>query len=197
MWETSRNKLKCVLLPRIVLTFHCLNKLFQWSQILGLQPPISSFSRSLEQFFLTVDQNNFGNKIPFLVFKELTWSFANIELLNAQIMRILSKRLIILYSKIPLNDGLEPYADFFFLQVISQGKCDRNFTKVCNGTILLFIVSTSQCNNIRENMVNIRTLGLQENGGKHFNMLVFICHQNEKQMVYTTHFCRLSKLDWE
>ena len=25
-----------------------------------------SFSRSLEQFFLTVSQNNFGNKIPFL-----------------------------------------------------------------------------------------------------------------------------------
>ena len=31
-------------------------------QILGLQP--RSFSRSLEQFFLTVGQNNFGNKIP-------------------------------------------------------------------------------------------------------------------------------------
>ena len=46
-------------------------------------------------------------------------------------------------------------------------------------------------------MVNIRTLGLQENGGKHFNMLVFICHQFEKQRVYTTYFCRLSKLDWE
>ena len=27
-----------------------------------------SFSRSLEQFFLTVGQNNFGNKIPFLTF---------------------------------------------------------------------------------------------------------------------------------
>ena len=27
-----------------------------------------SFSRSLEQFFLTVGQNNFGNKIPFLIF---------------------------------------------------------------------------------------------------------------------------------
>ena len=27
-----------------------------------------SFSRSLEQFFLTVGQNNFGNKIPFLPF---------------------------------------------------------------------------------------------------------------------------------
>ena len=30
-----------------------------------------SFSRSLEQFFLTVGQNNFGNKIPFLLFEEL------------------------------------------------------------------------------------------------------------------------------
>ena len=28
-----------------------------------------SFSRSLEQFFLTVGQNNFGNKIPFLLYE--------------------------------------------------------------------------------------------------------------------------------
>ena len=36
-------------------------------QILGLQPRLlQSFSRSLEQFFLTVGQNDFGNKIPFL-----------------------------------------------------------------------------------------------------------------------------------
>ena len=36
-------------------------------QILGLQPRIfKSFSRSLEQFFLTLGQNNFGKKIPFL-----------------------------------------------------------------------------------------------------------------------------------
>ena len=41
---------KSILLPKIVLTFHCLNKLFKGS---------------LEQFFLTVDQNNFGNKIQF------------------------------------------------------------------------------------------------------------------------------------
>ena len=36
-------------------------------QILGLQPRISfkSFSRSLEQFFLTVGQKNFGNKRPY------------------------------------------------------------------------------------------------------------------------------------
>ena len=36
-------------------------------QILSLQPRISKvFYPSLEQFFLTVGQNNFGNKIPFL-----------------------------------------------------------------------------------------------------------------------------------
>ena len=35
-----------------------------------------SFSRSLEQFFLTVGQNNFGNKIPLLV----TLIFSNILL---------------------------------------------------------------------------------------------------------------------
>ena len=52
---------KSILLPKFVLTFHCLNKLFQWSQ---------SFSRSLEQFFLTVGQNNFGNKIPISISEE-------------------------------------------------------------------------------------------------------------------------------
>ena len=36
-------------------------------QILSLQPQISKvFYQSIEQFFLTVGQNNFGNKIPFL-----------------------------------------------------------------------------------------------------------------------------------
>ena len=32
IWDTSRNKYKSILSPNIVLTFHCLNKLFQWSQ---------------------------------------------------------------------------------------------------------------------------------------------------------------------
>ena len=37
-------------------------------QILGLKSRISKvFPQSLEQFFLTVGQNNFGNKIPFLL----------------------------------------------------------------------------------------------------------------------------------
>ena len=41
-------------------------------QIFNLQPQISKvFSQSLEQFFHTVGENNFGNKIPFLNFKNL------------------------------------------------------------------------------------------------------------------------------
>ena len=32
MWETSRNKLKKHSVTKIVSTFHCLNKLFNWSQ---------------------------------------------------------------------------------------------------------------------------------------------------------------------
>ena len=130
--------LKNILLPKIVLTFHCLNKLFKWSQkfwkfsafslefqkffsittgckrwirkmfeskiweesmlvlkqtihqkkaldlsfylqpwkcldlknFLNFRPSASnfkSFSQSLEQFFLTVSQNNLGNKIPLLI----------------------------------------------------------------------------------------------------------------------------------
>ena len=53
---------------KIVLTFHCLNKLFLWSQIFFkfLALNFKTFSRSLEQFFLTLGQNNFGNKIQFL-----------------------------------------------------------------------------------------------------------------------------------
>ena len=50
VWETSRNKLK-----KHSVTKNCSNV---W---------IKSFSRSLEQFFLTVGQNNFGNKIPFIL----------------------------------------------------------------------------------------------------------------------------------
>ena len=43
-------------------------------QILGLQSRISKVvSRSLEQYFLTVDQNNFGNKIQLRCF-QIHWS---------------------------------------------------------------------------------------------------------------------------
>ena len=52
-------------------TVWILNELFWWSQIFANSQPsasnFKSFSRSLEQFFLTVGQNNFGNEIPFLI----------------------------------------------------------------------------------------------------------------------------------
>ena len=53
---------------KIVLTFHSWNKLYAWSQtfwkFLAFSLEFLNFSRSPEQFFLTVVQNNFGNKIP-------------------------------------------------------------------------------------------------------------------------------------
>ena len=69
IWETSRNKLKkhfvtnnfsdLSLFQQIVLVIS------KFLQILGLQPRISKvFLGDLEQFFLTVGQNNFWNKIP-------------------------------------------------------------------------------------------------------------------------------------
>ena len=54
----------------IVLTFHCLNKLFKSSQTFCKFSALSlefqkKNCRSLEQFFLTLGQNNFGNRIQF------------------------------------------------------------------------------------------------------------------------------------
>ena len=42
-------------------------------QILGLQPRISkvSLDHYVEQFFLTVGQNNFGNKIPIIYMQSI------------------------------------------------------------------------------------------------------------------------------
>ena len=48
MWETSRNRLKNILLPEIVLTFHSLNKLFLWSQKVC---KFSAFSLEFQKFF--------------------------------------------------------------------------------------------------------------------------------------------------
>ena len=53
---------------KIVLTFYFSNRLFCSKRFANSRPSASnfeSFSRSLEQFFLTVGPNNFGNKIPF------------------------------------------------------------------------------------------------------------------------------------
>ena len=71
---------KNILLPKIFLTFHCLKKLFQRSQNVCKFSAFSSFkifSRSLQQFFLIVGQNNFGNKIPFLSLHLIFFSLEN------------------------------------------------------------------------------------------------------------------------
>ena len=65
-------------------------------QILGLQPRISkvfylkSFSRSLEQLFLTVGQNNYGNKVPFIA---KTCNFARFSLLQFIPINLFTSRL--------------------------------------------------------------------------------------------------------
>ena len=57
---------------KIVPIFHCLKKIVlvisKILQILDIQPQVSKgfLNYLLEQFFLTVGQNNFGNKIPLL-----------------------------------------------------------------------------------------------------------------------------------
>jgi hypothetical protein len=74
IWKTSSNKFKKHSISKIVLSFHCSNKLFQKK------------SWSLEYFFLMVGQNNFGNKIQFdqsffrkLLFEIPFWStFLNV-----------------------------------------------------------------------------------------------------------------------
>ena len=63
MWEAFRNKLK-----KHSVTKNCSDlSLFGWT-VANSRPSVSNFktfSQSLKQFFLTVGQNNFGNKIPF------------------------------------------------------------------------------------------------------------------------------------
>ena len=55
------------------MTFHCLNKLVQWLKSFA-------FFQSLEQFFLTVGSDNFGNKIPLAA--DTSWSYMTRSLLT-------------------------------------------------------------------------------------------------------------------
>ena len=67
-----QQQVKKAFVSKIVLTFHCLNKLFflgcrDLKCFANYRPSASNFkrfSRSEEQFLFTVGQNNFGNKIP-------------------------------------------------------------------------------------------------------------------------------------
>ena len=50
---------------------------------------LKSFSQSLEQFFLTVSQNNFGNKIPFVIKEKIKVNLKTSRTQNWDIWRTL------------------------------------------------------------------------------------------------------------
>ena len=65
IWETSRNKLKThSVIKNCPVWMNCCSDLRIFANSWPSASNFKSFSRSLEQFFLTVGQNNFGNKIP-------------------------------------------------------------------------------------------------------------------------------------
>ena len=58
----------------------CYQKLF-WPFTVWINcfSDLKSFSRSQEQFFLTVGQKNFGNKIPFITYHAWKWLFSIVD----------------------------------------------------------------------------------------------------------------------
>ena len=71
MWETSRNKLKKHSVTRNCSDLSLFEKInqvifFFFANSRPSSSNFKSFSRSLEQIFLTVGQDNVGNKIPYL-----------------------------------------------------------------------------------------------------------------------------------
>ena len=71
--ETLRNKIKNILLPNLFWPFTVWINCSIVLEILANSRPLAlnfiSFFRSLKYFFLKVNQNNFGYKIPFLKIK--------------------------------------------------------------------------------------------------------------------------------
>ena len=90
-----------------------------------IQPRIPSFSQSLEQFFLTVGQNNFGNKIPIFKNDITTFSFS---LMSKNGGFIQSKKFFIyreiwlctLRSWVPNKCRIS--IDWFYLWVVSSSR---------------------------------------------------------------------------
>ena len=67
-------KSKWYFVTKIVLTYcekNCFSDLKNFANSRPTSSNFQSFSQSLEQFFLTVGQNNFGNKIPFFKINNL------------------------------------------------------------------------------------------------------------------------------
>ena len=71
IYETSRNKLKKHSVTKklfwpFTVWISCSSNLNFFENFRPSVSNFKSFSQSLEQFFLTVGQNNFGNEVPFL-----------------------------------------------------------------------------------------------------------------------------------
>ena len=78
IWETSRNKLKKYFVAKNFTA--CSSYLKKFANLRLKAENFKSFSRSVEQFFLTEGQSNFGNKIPISIaqYPDLTvylWKF--------------------------------------------------------------------------------------------------------------------------
>ena len=66
MKKVEKHSLSNKLFSPFPVKINCSNDLKNLANCWPLASNFKSFSRSLEHFFLTVGQNNFGNKIPFM-----------------------------------------------------------------------------------------------------------------------------------
>ena len=105
------------MLPKIVRTFHCLNKLFYWYQkfceFSGFSLEFQKFFSITRTIFLTVDQNNFGNKIPYLYIRDgkfanakSWWQYCALESATSWNSLILVERGLWDLAEYPFNRGL-------------------------------------------------------------------------------------------
>ena len=65
---------------------NCLSDLKHFENSWPSASNFKSFSRSLEQFFLTVGQNNFGSKIPFLPYESISKPWNVFDILQRECM---------------------------------------------------------------------------------------------------------------
>ena len=73
-YEKKRRRRNGILLPKLFLPTVRKKCSSDWEKFLKFEAEGWEFAkilRSLEQFFLTVGKNNFGNKIPFSIFSSI------------------------------------------------------------------------------------------------------------------------------
>ena len=99
-------------------------------QILGLSASnCKSFSQSVEQFFLTVGQNNFGNKIPFFIVTKNYNYFILLQICN-------HPQLLEVPSSNPLEDSGHTTT-----QPVPEKDSSLSFCRVIDGLRIPYMVS--------------------------------------------------------